>query len=339
MMDQKQTLEPPVPVDEGWWESVLAEEQRAAVFSPRLPKPGARRRAALDAPKNREVERRSERAAKSAAPADKPSADWPHIRRLFHADEIVRLAVTGSNRGGLLVEGDGLFGFVPFSHLIELSGSEPADRDKALGAYVGRTLQLKVIECVPEDGRVVFSERAAQAEPGRRSRIFDTLQPGQTARGIVTNITDFGVFVDLGGVEGLVHISELSWGRVAHPNQIVKLGEELETLVLGISAERCRVALSLKRLFPNPWLSIERDLGVDQVVPATVTAVLSYGAFARLDMGVEGLIHASEIPRADGCAIKDFLSAGQRVQVRVLHVDAARQRMGLSLRLETPQTA
>ncbi|MCL4824967.1 MAG: S1 RNA-binding domain-containing protein, partial [Anaerolineales bacterium] len=182
MMDQKQTLEPPVPVDEGWWESVLAEEQRAAVFSPRLPKPGARRRAALDAPKNREVERRSERAAKSAAPADKPSADWPHIRRLFHADEIVRLAVTGSNRGGLLVEGDGLFGFVPFSHLIELSGSEPADRDKALGAYVGRTLQLKVIECVPEDGRVVFSERAAQAEPGRRSRIFDTLQPGQTAR-------------------------------------------------------------------------------------------------------------------------------------------------------------
>jgi len=338
MVYQRKTFEPPPPVDDGWWESVLAEERQVDAAPPRPPKPGAGRGSPQNAPKSRNVERRSERAAKPVAAADKPSADWPHIRQLFHTDEIVNLNVTGFNRGGLLVEGEGLFGFVPFSHLVELSGSELADRDDALAAYVGRTLQLKVIECVPEDGRVVFSERAAQAEPGRRSKIFDTLQSGQKARGTVTNITDFGVFVDLGGVEGLIHISELSWGRVAHPNQIVKLGQELEALVLDIAAERCRVALSLKRLCPNPWLSIERDLSVDQVVSATVTAVLSYGAFARLDAGVEGLIHASEIPLEEGCAIKDSLREGQRLDVRVLHVDAAHQRMGLSLRLELPQT-
>jgi small subunit ribosomal protein S1 len=270
---------------------------------------------------------------------EKPSADWSHIQQLFHGDEIISLNVTGFNRGGLLValQGNGLFGFVPFSHLVELAGSEPADRDKALSDYVGRSLNLKVIECVPEDGRVVFSERAAQAEPGRRSKIFNSLQPGQKVAGLVTNITDFGVFVDLGGVEGLIHISELSWGRVGHPNQIVRMRQELEVLVMEIVAERCRVALSLKRLLPNPWLSIERDFVVDQVVPATVTAVLAYGAFARLDVGVEGLIHASEMRLEEGRTVKDILSEGQRLDVRVLHVDAPHQRMGLSLQLNAGQ--
>jgi small subunit ribosomal protein S1 len=192
-----------------------------------------------------------------------------------------------------------------------------------------------VIECVPDDGRVVFSERAAQAEPGRRSKIFGSLQPGQKVTGQVTNITDFGVFVDLGGVEGLIHISELSWGRVAHPSQIVNLAQNVEVLVMDIAAERCRVALSLKRLHPNPWLSIERDFAVNQIVPATVTAVLSYGAFARLDVGVEGLIHASEMSLEDGRTVKDILTEGQRLDVRVLHVDVAHQRMGLSLRVNS----
>jgi small subunit ribosomal protein S1 len=243
------------------------------------------------------------------------------------------LTVTGFNRGGLLVEGDGLYGFVPFSHLVEMAGGEPAEREQALTNYVGRSLRLKVIECVPEDGRVVFSERAAQAEPGRRSKIFSNLQSGQKVCGQVTNITDFGVFVDLGGVEGLIHISELSWGRVAHPSQIVKLGQDVEILVMDIAAERCRVALSLKRLFDNPWLSAEHDFAINQIVPVTVTSVVSYGAFARLDVGVEGLIHASEMKIEEGQTVKDILSEGQRLDVRVLHVDAAHQRMGLSLHL------
>lgn len=330
MIGQKNTMEPPPPVDDGWWDSVLAEEERYKPYVPlQMPKKGSKESRGGDKP--------VERVVKQVDLQEKGSVDWTRIQKLFHGDEIVNLTVTGFNRGGLLVEGEDLFGFVPFSHLVELAGSEPVDRDKVLGEYVGRSLSLKVIECVPEDGRVVFSERAAQAEPGRRSKIFGTLQPAQKVTGLVTNITDFGVFVDLGGVEGLIHISELSWGRVAHPSHIVNLGQKLEVLVMDIAAERCRVALSLKRLYPNPWLSIERDLAVDQVVPATVTAVLSYGAFARLDVGVEGLIHASEMPLAEGGMVKDILSEGQRLDVRVLHVDAAHQRMGLSLRLNDGQ--
>jgi small subunit ribosomal protein S1 len=342
MDDQNKLMEPPAPVDDGWWQSVLAEEERHKMsVSPRPPKVNAERSAVSrpqEASKGRSLEKPVERTGKHVELQERPSADWTHIQQLFHGDEIISLAVTGFNRGGLLVEGDGLFGFVPFSHLVELAGSEPADRDKALGEYVGRSLNLKVIECVPEDGRVVFSERAAQAEPGRRSKIFGSLQPGQKVTGLVTNITDFGVFVDLGGVEGLIHISELSWGRVGHPNQIVRLSQELEVLVMDIAAERCRVALSLKRLLPNPWLSIERDFTVNQIVPATVTAILSYGAFARLDVGVEGLIHASEMRLEEGRTVKDILSEGQRLDVRVLHVDAPHQRMGLSLHLNGEQT-
>ena len=326
MIGQKKVMDPPPPVDDGWWESVLAEEERYKSAAPTRPAKDGNGR-------GRNNDKPVDRVANQIDVQEKPSPDWTRIQELFHGDEIIHMNVTGFNRGGLLVEGDGLFGFVPFSHLVDLAGSEPTDRDKALGEYVGRTLPLKVIECVPEDGRVVFSERAAQAEPGRRSKIFSSLQPAQKVTGTVTNITDFGVFVDLGGVEGLIHISELSWGRVAHPSQIVSLGQDVDVLVMDIAAERCRVALSLKRLHPNPWLSVDRNFAVDQVVPATVTAVLSYGAFARLDVGVEGLIHASEIPLMEGRLVKDMLSEGQRLDVRILHVDASHQRMGLSLRL------
>lgn len=257
------------------------------------------------------------------------------MRDLYHQDRIVDLQVTGYNRGGVLVEGEGLYGFVPFSHLVEMAANpEKQNREEGLESYVGRTLRLKVIECAPEDGRVVFSERAALAEPGKRMDLFNTLEPGQTVRGTVTNVTDFGVFIDLGGVEGLIHISELSWGRVSHPGQIVKLGQEIDAQVLEISPERCRVALSLKRLLPNPWEKANTDFAVGQVVSAEITSIVSYGAFARLEAGIEGLIHASEMPLDAGVSVRDVVSENQEVQVRILHVDAAHQRMGLSLNLD-----
>ncbi len=191
-----------------------------------------------------------------------------------------------------------------------------------------------MIECVPEDGRIVFSERAALAEPGQRAVLFNAIQPGQRIQGQVTNITDFGVFVDLGGVEGLIHISELSWGRVMHPSQIVKLNENVDVMVLELAPERCRVALSLKRLAPNPWEQANTLFAEGSVLPAVVTSVVSYGAFAKLEAGVEGLIHASEIALEAGQSVKDVLHEGQAVTVRVLHVDPAQQRMGLSLKID-----
>ena len=309
-------------VDDGWWESVLAEEGHY----------GARPNSQSQARSDVRIESKAD--ARAEEPHRTPP-DWVQVKDLYLNDRIVSLNVTGSNRGGLLVEGEGLYGFVPFSHLTEMAGQNDApDREKCMESYIGRTLKLKIIECVPEDGRIVFSERAAQAEPGKRSELFHSLNAGERVKGTVTNVTDFGVFVDLGGVEGLIHISELSWGRVAHPSHIVKIGEVIEVQVLDLSPERCRVALSLKRLFPNPWTRIGTELTVDQVVPASVTSVLSYGAFAKLDLGVEGLIHASEMVIGVGQTVKDILSEGQRIQVRILHVDAGHQRMGLSMRLE-----
>lgn len=313
MVAQKDDFEDTFPtIDEDWWDSLLAEDERYDTPVPRGPK--------ASSPKV------SDQGQKS---------NWNEVRDLYHEDQIVQLQVTGFNRGGVLVEGDGLYGFVPYSHLIDMSAeADTSDRDKTLNEYVGRELNLKVIECAPEDGRVVFSERAALSEPGQRKNLFQNLEPSQRVVGKVTNITDFGAFVDLGGVEGLIHISELSWGRVSHPSQIVALGEKIEAQVLEISPERCRVALSLKRIQPNPWERAEKDFSVGKVLSAKITNVVSFGAFARLEAGVEGLIHASEIPLNDGENVRDVLFEGQQVQVRVLHVDSSRQRMGLSLFIE-----
>src|SRR5512143_1840308 len=305
-------------IDEGWWESVLAEEARHPAHTP------VRSSAKAEA-----------RHEGKSDEAQKISPNWVQVKDLYQRDQIVDLKVTGCNRGGLLVEGENLYGFVPFSHLIDMAGLvDLSEREKHLETYVGRTLRLKVIECVPEDGRIVFSERAAQAEPGKRSELFHSLHSGERVDGTVTNITDFGVFVDLGGVEGLIHISELSWGRVIHPSQIVQLDQKLEVQVLELAPERCRVALSLKRMFPNPWERAESSFPAGAIVPAVVTSVVSYGAFARLEAGVEGLIHASEMPLEPGQPVKELLGEGQSVQVRVLHVDAHHQRMGLSLKID-----
>lgn len=316
--DNKYQNEMPV-VDENWWESVLADEIKYV-------------------PHHKKMERnQTQHSEKTQEDSDVKAEqiDWELVRHYYKSDRIIEINVIGHNRGGLLVEGGGLSGFVPCSHLIELAGKEiGSERDLNLEKYVGDSLNVKIIECKPDEERIVFSERAALSEPGKRVELFDTLKSGMQVTGTVTNVTDFGVFVDLGGVEGLIHISELSWGRVSHPKQIVKLGEEIEVQVLEISAERCRVALSRKRLLPNPWENATAEFPEGKEVTATIVNVLSYGAFANLDFGVEGLIHATEMPLEEGQSPRDILSEGQRVQLRVLHVDASRQRLGFSMLME-----
>jgi small subunit ribosomal protein S1 len=318
----KRRYENAMPVtDEGWWESVLAEERR---YSSHLSRPqNMTQKTTLVVPKPQEP----------LQPIVVLNVDWEQVKGLYRDDHILSMKVIGHNRGGLLVEDEeGLSGFIPLSHLVELAGkSDLADREISLGGYEGRLLNVKIIECVPEDGRIVFSERAALSEPGRRSKLFQSLQVGAHVKGTVTNITDFGVFVDLGGAEGLIHISELSWGRVSRPYDIVKLGQEIDVQVLDLSAERCRVALSLKRMTQNPWERASTDFAEGRVLPAVITSVLSYGVFARLEVGVEGLIHATEMSLATGQTPRDILTEGQQVQVRILHVDPTHQRMGLSL--------
>ena len=327
MVNRKQQHQTPPSMDEAWWAALLAEEEKhiPVVHSSQALK---------ESPAERQGN--AERQAGAGRTLVK-AIDWPQALNLFENDETLNLPVNGYNRGGLLVGGEDLHGFVPVSHLIEIhcQMGEP-ERELRLEAYVGRQINVKVIECDPERGRVVFSERAALATSGRRNQLFGDIRPGDRVFGTVTNVTDFGVFVDLGGVEGLIHVSELSWGRVRHPSDMVCVGEQVAAYVIQVDKARSRIALSLKRLHPNPWETAEERYFSGQVVEAVITSVVPFGAFARLEEGLDGLIHVTEfsqgMPEAQGMT----LCEGQRVKVRVLNVDAARQRLGLSLNLGEP---
>lgn len=302
----------PQPVDESWWAAVLAEEEKTGVKGKEPP------------PSDSSIRPRQLK------------VDWDQARKIYDSDETVTLEVVDYNRGGLLVENDDLQGFVPISHLVNIdcdSGVQAEEeREQLLSDYLASHLTLKVIECDPARGRVVLSERAALFEPGRRMQLLENLHPAESISGTVTNVTDFGVFVDLGGLEGLIHVSELSWGRVRHPAEVLKVGEDVEVYVISIDQDRQRVALSLKRLHPNPWETAEIRYHSGQEVEAVITSVMPFGAFARLEEGLDGLIHVSEMSFGDDLVKpQEVVEEGQRVQVRVLHVDADKQRLGLSL--------
>jgi small subunit ribosomal protein S1 len=198
---------------------------------------------------------------------------------------------------------------------------------------VGTTLCLKVIEFDPERGRLVFSQRAAQAGPGCRAELLGRLRPGDRVTGMVTNITRFGVFVELGGVEGLIHVSELSWGRVRHPSDAVCCGQPVEVKVLSVDRDQGRVALSLKDLMPDPWQTVEDRYSVGEIVEGVVTNIVRFGAFVGLEEGLEGLVHISEFGDGSGRQGQIGLQEGDLVRARVVHIDGAERRLGLSLRL------
>jgi len=351
--------DPAVMRDESWWESVLSDEERFAATSAAAARGGepnlhgearlthARENtkhfhpgsdgqaesASSARPKPRGEARTGKTGHQPELVTSLSHADWIYVMDIYQRDQIVSLTVTNYNRGGLLVEADRLEGFVPYSHLVDMTCQSDQERDLFLSEYVGRDLRLKIIECVPDEGRIIFSERAARADAGRRTELFSSLKIGDITTGEVTNITDFGVFVDLGGVEGLIHISELSWGRVVHPAQILQLRQNVEVQVLDILPERCRIALSLKRLKPNPWESVARCYSVNDIVPAAITSVASFGVFARLEEGLEGLVHISEID-PPGVSLKDTFSEGQQIRVRILQIVPEHQRLGLSLKLD-----
>jgi len=304
--------EGPPPMDESWWASVLGEQEAQA--PPTRPRPGE---LGID---------------RSNCPGS--AEDWSWARELYESDDTVELPAIGYNRGGLLVQARGLRGFVPVSHLVDLPpAGEGADRSEQLTRLVGSTLCLKVIEFDPERGRLVLSQRAAQAGPGCRTALLAQLQPGNRVSGVVTNITRFGVFVELGGIEGLIHVSELSWGRVRHPSDAVCCGQSVEVKVLSVDRDQGRVALSLKDLLPDPWLTVEDRYRVGEIVEGVVTNVVRFGAFVGLEQGLEGLIHVSEFGEGSFLHARNIVQEGERVRARVVHIDGAERRLGLSLRL------
>jgi small subunit ribosomal protein S1 len=307
------------PLDEAWWETLLAEEEK------------------YSHPINQRTKHEfiAETTTENISILKQAEVDWGSVLHLYEFDETIKLSVSSFNRGGLLVDGNQLHGFVPISHLVDVPCElSDAVRENLLSSYVGRTLSLKVIECDEARGRIVFSERAALAQAGRRNQLLDELKVDTCAHGVVTNITDFGVFVDLGGVEGLIHVSEISWGRVNHPGDVVHVGQEVNAYILQVDKERSRIALSLKRLCNNPWETAEERYYPGQLVTAVVTSVVPYGAFARLEEGLDGLIHITEMGLDEGQTPADSLEEGQVVKARILHIDPLKQRLGLSLSME-----
>ncbi|MBC7261399.1 MAG: S1 RNA-binding domain-containing protein [Chloroflexi bacterium] len=209
-----------------------------------------------------------------------------------------------------------------------------ANLQERLAKMVGQTLHLKVIEVDRESRRLIFSERIAQREwrTQQREKLLNELQEGTRLRGVVSNVCDFGVFVDLGGTDGLVHISELSWRRIKHPSDLVKVGDEVEVYVLHVDKENKRIALSLKLAEPDPWQTAMERYKVGQLVAATITKLATFGAFAALDDGIEGLIHISELAEIPPKHPSEVVKVGDTLLLRIVKIDNQRRRMGLSLK-------
>lgn len=294
--------------DEGWWAAVLAEEDGTSAIAKSKPQ-----LVIFDDNLNQ--------------------PDWDYIQALLDNDEIICLETYSYNRGGLLVQSDRIHGFVPISHLIDMScGVDEETRDLRLREYMGKRIRLKVIECDPVQDRVVLSERAALAESGKRKALIESLKPGDQVCGTVTNITDFGVFVDLGGLEGLIHVSELSWGRVQNPRDILNLDDQIFTVVLNVNEENGRVALSLKKCLSNPWELLKNRYKIGDITDAIITSITHFGVFARLDLGIEGLIHVSSLEANNSRQeLVKLYPVGNTIRVKIIHIDIEKRRLGLRL--------
>jgi small subunit ribosomal protein S1 len=256
--------------------------------------------------------------------------DWQEAHRILDEDSVLSLSVTGYNRGGLLVEWRSLRGFVPASQLVNYH--DAARRDN-LAERVGQVLVLRIIEIDAAKNRLILSERAAQVETGARSRLMSRIQIGDTLTGRITNLVEFGAFADLGGVEGLIHISELSWGRVGHPSDILERGQVVQVYVMEVDPDNARVALSIKRLRPDPWATVEQRFKIGQIIEGNITNVVDFGAFACIEEGLEGLIHFSELAEGHFLHPRNVVKEGDRVHARIMTIDGKARRLGLTLRL------
>jgi len=261
--------------------------------------------------------------------------DWEYAEQLFKDGGITRCKVIGFNKGGLLVQFNRIRGFVPASQVAQLHGRTAVEeRQQALQKMVNQEIPLKVIEVDRERNRLVLSERSATQEwrKAQKHRLLTELQPGDVLTGRVNQLTNFGAFIDLGGADGLAHISELSWQRVNHPREVLQPGQEVKVVVVEIDRERERIGLSIRQLQANPWETIDQRYTLGQLVSGPVTNVTPFGAFVQVEEAVEGLIHASELDVDPQVQPRDVLQPGQTVTARVISLDRQRQRMGLSLR-------
>ena len=251
---------------------------------------------------------------------------WNRVEEKFNAGENVEGEVIEVVKGGLILD-IGLRGFLPAS-LVDLR------RVKDLTAYIGTRIEARVIEMDRNRNNVVLSRRVVleEARKAERSEILSKLKPGMRLRGTVSSIVDFGAFVDLGGIDGLIHISELSWNHVNHPSEVVKVGQEVEVQVLDVDLNRERISLGLKQTTEDPWRTLVKKYPVGAIVEGTVTKLVTFGVFVDLGDGVEGLVHISEMAKQHVDQPSQVCSVGDKVQVKVMEIDLDRRRISLSMK-------
>ena len=269
------------------------------------------------------------------------SASGVSMQEQFDAGDIIDAPVIDHNKGGLIVD-CGIRGFVPISQIVDFPRRPQNDqpRDAAqeiaekLQPYVGRRLRLKILEVNRKANRLILSEKVALYEERREKRdeLFSSLQVGQQVKGTVRSIAPFGIFIDLGGIDGLVHKSELSWNKVNNPEGAHEVGDEVEAEVIDINHERGRISLSIRRMQPDPWQSTVGDLKVGDLVDGTVTKIVNFGAFVRVKDGLEGLIHISELSHQRVAHPGDVVHEGQTLKLKIISLDSERHRLGLSLK-------
>lgn len=260
---------------------------------------------------------------------------WRVLEKAMEVEETVTGKIVGSNRGGAVVESEGVQGFIPLSQLVGKARElyVPGGEDPKEG-FIGMDIEFKVIELNRRRNRAIFSERSAlQAwKMSQKKRLVEELNEGDVAKGRVTGISSFGAFVDLGGADGLIHISELSWEPVKSPEDIVTIGDEIDVHVLRVDRDNLKIALSLRRLGPEPWETIEDKYAVGQTVNGTVTKLANFGAFARIEGGIEGLIHISELSAQMIKHPREVVTEGDDLELRILRIEPERRRLGLSLK-------
>jgi small subunit ribosomal protein S1 len=311
-------------LDEGYWRALLEEVERLPIPPTRPP--------ASPHPS-------SSSASKPAPPAG--AGPTAHQLKAHHG--WLDVEVVGYNRGGLIAVHDTLRGFLPIAHLnASVSGLDDEARRALLASYVGRRLKVRIAELEPELNRIIFLEREPVEDKPKLATLpplFSQIRAGETRRGCVTKLTAFGAFVDLGGYEGLIHVSELAWSRVNHPRDVLRIGQEVEVYVMRVSPEEGRIALSLKRAKPNPWETLEQRYYVGQLVEGVVTNVVQFGAFVKVESELEGLVHISELAEGNFLHPRSVVREGDHVVARVIGVDGQQRRLALSLRNVTSRNA
>ncbi len=251
---------------------------------------------------------------------------WNRVIQAHEKSDVLSAMVVDRVKGGLVVD-LGLRGFLPASHV-------RTRNVHALDRFIGQSLKVKIIEVDRARKRVVVSHKNAVEEERqkRREKTLESLEENKVYRGIVRRITDYGAFVDLGGVDGLLHVTEMSWTRIEHPSQAVKVGDRIDVMVLRYDREQNRISLGLKQILPDPWEEVPKHYKVGDVVAGTVTRVVPFGAFIRLESGIEGIIPNAELPGERGKRATDVLAAGQKVDAKIVNIRSGERRMTLSLR-------